>query len=59
MLSTQKNLEIYTLETAFQSQRDADASKIHQLEDSVAILIEQINSLKLELEYKDRELEEI
>lgn len=59
MLSTQKKLKPFNLKTELQVQRDVDADKIQQLEDTVAILIEQIETLKLEIDYKSHELEEI
>ena len=47
------------LETYLEVQKNNGAEKIHELEDTVEILSEQIESLKLELDLKDRKLSEI
>lgn len=59
MLLTPKDLKVRKLKTGFQAQRDIETDKIQQLEDTVAILSEQIASLKLELDYKNHKIEEI
>lgn len=59
MLSTQNVCKIHNPEIYLQLERDIDADKIRQLEDTVEILNEQIESLKLMLCYKNHELEEM
>lgn len=46
-------------EKCLQLHRNVDTDKIQELEDTVKILIEQINTLKLELDYRNQELSEI
>ena len=46
-------------ETCVQIHRNVDDDKIQQLENTVEILTEQIETLKLELDYNNQELSEI
>lgn len=48
-----------SLENSVQIPRNVDANKIQQLEDTVEILTEQLESLKLELDSKNQELSEV
>ncbi len=59
MLETQNVFKIHNPESYLQLQGGIDADKIGQLEETVEILKEQIESLKLELCYTSHELEEI
>lgn len=59
MLANQDTFKIHNSEICLQVQRNIDADKIQELEDTVEILKEQIESLKLELCYKNHELEEM
>lgn len=59
MLETQNVFKIHNPESYLQVPRGIDADTIQQLEETVEILKEQIESLKLELCYTNHELEEI
>lgn len=59
MLANRNVFKIHSYETYLQVQRDIDADKIQQLKETVNILNEQIESLKLMLYYQSHELEEM
>lgn len=59
MLANRNVFKRHSYETYLQVQRDIDADKIQQLEETVKILNEQIESLKLMLCYQSHELEEM